>query len=87
MEYRGIDVSKYQGDIDFRKVKNAGIQFVIIRIGYGQYENQKDPKFERNYDGFKNVGIPVGVYLYSYAKSVADAKKEAEVILCSPSIS
>ena len=81
MEYRGIDVSKYQGDIDFRKVKNAGIQFVIIRIGYGQYENQKDPKFERNYDGFKNVGIPVGVYLYSYAKSVADAKKEAEVTL------
>lgn len=81
MEYRGIDVSKYQGDIDFRKVKNAGIQFVIIRIGYGQYENQKDPKFERNYDGFKNVGIPVGVYLYSYAKSVSDAKKEAEVTL------
>ena len=81
MEYRGIDVSKYQGDINFKKVKDAGIQFVIIRIGYGQYESQKDPKFERNYEGFRNVGIPIGVYLYSYAKSVADAKKEAEVTL------
>ncbi len=81
MEYRGIDVSKYQGDINFKKVKDAGIQFVIIRIGYGQYENQKDEKFEANYSGFKGVGIPVGVYLYSYATSVDDAKKEAEVTL------
>ena len=81
MEYRGIDVSKYQGDINFKKVKDAGIEFVIIRIGYGQYESQKDPKFERNYEGFKDVNIPVGVYLYSYAKSTSDSKKEAEVVL------
>ena len=81
MEYRGIDVSKYQGDIDFKKVKNAKVQFAIIRIGYGQYESQKDDKFERNYEGFRDVGIPVGVYLYSYAKSVNDAKKEASVVL------
>ena len=81
MEYRGIDVSKYQGDIDFDKVKRSGVDFAIIRIGYGQYESQKDPKFERNYEGFKRVGIPVGVYLYSYAKSVEDAKREANVVL------
>lgn len=81
MEYRGIDVSKYQGDIDFKKVKNAGVQFAIVRIGYGQYTNQKDEKFDRNYDGFNSVGIPVGVYLYSYAKNVDDAKKEANVVL------
>ena len=81
MEYRGIDVSKYQGDINFKKAKDDGIEFVIIRIGYGQYESQKDEKFERNYEGFRGVGIPVGVYLYSYAKSVSDAKKEADVVL------
>ena len=62
---RGIDVSKYQGNINFKKVKDAGVQFVIIRIGYGQYESQKDEKFEANYEGFREVGIPVGVYLYS----------------------
>lgn len=81
MEYRGIDVSKYQGNINFKKVKDAGVQFVIIRIGYGQYESQKDEKFEANYEGFREVGIPVGVYLYSYAKSVNDAKKEANTVL------
>ena len=81
MEYRGIDVSKYQGNINFKKVKDAGVQFVIIRIGYGQYESQKDEKFEANYEGFRGVGIPVGVYLYSYAKSVNDAKKEANTVL------
>lgn len=81
MEYRGIDVSKYQGNINFKKVKDAGVQFVIIRIGYGQYESQKDEKFEANYEGFREVGIPVGVYLYSYAKSVNDAKKEANMVL------
>lgn len=81
MEYKGIDVSKYQGNIDFKKVKNAGIQFAIVRIGYGQYESQKDEYFEANYEGFRGQGIPVGVYLYSYAKSVSDAKKEAAVVL------
>ena len=81
MAYKGIDVSKYQGDINFNKVKNDGIEFVIIRIGYGMYESQKDPKFERNYEGFRDVGIPIGVYLYSYAKNVNEAKKEALVTL------
>ncbi len=80
MEYRGIDVSKYQGDINFKKVKSA-IDFAIIRIGYGRYENQKDPKFEANYEGFKSQNVPVGVYLYSYAKSISDAKKEADMVL------
>lgn len=81
MEYRGIDVSKYQGDIDYGKVKNSGIQFVIARIGYGMYDNQKDPKFEANYNGSVNNGLPVGVYLYSYALSVEDAEREADVAL------
>ena len=81
MEYKGIDVSKYQGDINFKKVKDDDIQFVIIRIGYGQYGSQKDEKFEANYEGFKAVDMPIGVYLYSYALSTTDAKREAEVVL------
>lgn len=80
MEYRGIDISKYQGDIDFNKA-SKNIDFAIIRIGYGMYESQKDPKFERNYEGFKNSNIPVGVYLYSYALNTEDAKREARLVL------
>ncbi len=79
MKYRGVDVSKYQNDINFKKIKN--IDFVIIRIGYGMYESQKDSKFERNYEGFKNIDVPIGVYLYSYAKNEEEAKKEALVVL------
>ena len=78
---KGIDVSRHQGNIDWSKVKAAGIEFAIIRIGYGMYENQKDAQFENNYKGATNNGIPVGVYLYSYAKSVAEAEREADVCL------
>lgn len=80
MRYKGIDVSKYQGDINFKKVSN-NIDFVIIRAGYGMYESQKDPKFEANYEGFKKYGVPEGVYLYSYAKNVSEARREANVVL------
>ena len=78
---KGIDVSTYQGQIDWDKVKQAGIDFAILRIGYGMYEYQKDNTFERNYAEATRVGIPVGVYLYSYAKSVDEAKREAEITL------
>ena len=81
MEYRGIDVSKWQGNIDYKKVKSTGIQFIIARIGYGMYENQKDQKFEDNYKGAINSNIPIGVYLYSYALNESDAKREADVVL------
>ena len=80
MKYKGIDVSKYQGDINYSKVKN-NVDFVIIRIGYGMYDNQKDPKFEANYDGFKNQNVPIGVYLYSYATSIDEAKREADCVI------
>lgn len=78
---KGIDVSVYQGEIDWAKVKQAGIGFAILRIGYGMYDNQKDVTFERNYTEATKQGIPVGCYLYSYAKSVDEAIKEANLVI------
>ena len=78
---KGIDVSKHQGTIDWGKVKAAGIQFAILRAGYGMFENQIDPTFENNYSECKRLGIPIGTYWYSYATSVFEAKKEAAVYL------
>lgn len=81
MSYSGIDVSQYQGNIDFEKVKKSGISFVIIRAGYGRNISQKDPYFEQNYSRAKAAGLNVGVYWYSYANSAVDAKTEAAVCL------
>ena len=78
---KGIDVSKHNGSIDFNAVKASGVEFVIIRAGYGMYDNQKDPKFEENYAKAKAAGLHVGTYWYSYAKSVKEAEIEAEVCL------
>lgn len=75
---QGIDVSKYQGLINWSKVRT---DFAIVRAGHGRYIDQKDPMFERNYAGAKAAKIPVGAYWYSYATSVGEARKEAEVCL------
>lgn len=75
---KGIDVSHHQGEIDWGKVK---ADFAFIRAGYGKYAYQEDPEFRENVKGAYNAGIPIGVYWYSYAGTVADAKKEAEVCL------
>lgn len=78
----GIDVSKHNGDINWAHVKASGkVDFAIIRAGYGKTISQKDEKFERNYTGCKAQEIPCGVYWYSYAKSVEEAKLEANVFL------
>ena len=66
----GIDVSKWQGNIDWNKVKNAGATFVMIRIGYQNGyggESIVDPYFKKNIEGAKNAGLSVGVYYFSYA--------------------
>lgn len=76
MKIKGIDVSKHQGNIDWNKVKADGIEFAIIRIGYGGSEPVKDSKFEENYKNARAVGIKVGAYLYSYANSQSDIDKE-----------
>ncbi len=75
---KGIDVSKWQGKIEWQKVKASGIEFAIIRAGYGSSANQKDSFFERNYAGAKTAGLHVGAYWYSYANSFREATGEAK---------
>lgn len=80
----GLDVSHWQGNIDFQKVKDAGVEFVYIRIGRGNgigKEFVMDSKFKQNIEGFNKVGIPVGLYFYTYAASKKDAIKEAKWIV------
>lgn len=76
-QYKGIDVSRYQGNIDWAKVKADGVKFVILRAGYGRYAHQVDSKFEEYYKGAKAVGLPVGCYWFSYATTPAVAEVEA----------
>ena len=76
----GIDVSKHQGTINWDAVAaDPSVQFAILRAGYGRYESQKDPTFERNYAECKRLGIPVGAYWYSYAVNSADAATEGRL--------
>lgn len=81
MSIHGIDVSQHNGKIDFAKVKAAGINFVIIRAGYGKFASQKDPYFETNYKNAKAAGLNVGAYWYSYANTATDAKAEADLCI------
>ena len=82
----GVDVSKYQGDIDWSSVAADGISFAIIRCGYGSdYESQDDSKFLENVEGALAAGLSIGVYLYSYATQTSgsdgSAASEAEHVL------
>ncbi len=76
-----IDVSVYQGDIDWAQVKAAGIYAAVIRAGYGRYASQEDLKFRQNYTRARAAGMPVGVYWYSYAKTPEQARQEADICL------
>lgn len=81
---RGIDVSKWQGEIDWQKVKSAGIKFAMIRLGYGSADGSAcglDGYFEKNVANARKAGIDIGCYFYSYATSVAAAKKEAAFVV------
>ena len=80
----GIDVSKYQGEIDFDKVKNSDCEFVIIRLGYQKGINGElvlDPYFKTNIENATKAGLKIGVYIYTYAKSKDDALKQAKWIV------
>ena len=76
-----VDISEFQQNIDFNKMKNDGIKAVIIRAGYGREVSQKDSMFESHYKNAKNANLKIGVYWYSYADSVNDAEKEARACL------
>lgn len=81
----GIDVSYYQGNIDWKKVKNSGVEFVIIRVGYRGYGSAgtlvEDPKFKTYLDGATKARLKVGVYFYTQAITTAEAKAEAKFVL------
>lgn len=75
--YKGIDVSKWQGEIDWTRVKNSGIHFAMLRATYG-WGDGGDVCFEANYNNAKRVGVAVGAYHFAYATTVEEARKEAE---------
>ena len=79
---KGIDVSYCQNEVDWDAAKASGlVDFAILRAGYGRETTQVDTQFERNYAVCKRLGIPVGVYWYSYATTAAEAEQEAKVCL------
>lgn len=81
----GIDVSRYQGDIDWEQVKAAGIEFAMIRAGFRGYGESgklvEDANAQQNYENATAAGIKVGVYFFSQATSVAEAEEEANYLL------
>jgi GH25 family lysozyme M1 (1,4-beta-N-acetylmuramidase) len=79
---QGVDVSYSQGNIDWQAVKDSGISFAIIRCGYGDNETAQDDTYWRtNADACTRLGIPFGVYLYSYATDLDHARSEAQHVL------
>lgn len=82
MQRKGIDISTWQGSgVNFNNLKKDGIEFVILRAGYGSYVSQKDKQFENNYSKAKAAGMPIGAYWYSYATTVDGAKNEAKACI------
>lgn len=79
---KGIDVSHYQGEIDWAKIKQTDIEFAIIRCGYGDDDvKQDDEFFVQNVQGCEQNQIPYGIYLYSYATDIQMAKSEINHVL------
>ncbi|WP_236849710.1 glycoside hydrolase family 25 protein [Caproicibacterium lactatifermentans] len=79
---KGIDVSEHNGYVDWDTAKAAGLQFAMIRCGYGgDIESQDDAQFERNVSECERLGIPWGTYLYSYALTTDNAKSELAHVL------
>jgi GH25 family lysozyme M1 (1,4-beta-N-acetylmuramidase) len=81
---KGIDVSKFQGDIDWNRVKNDGVEFAFIRLGYRGYESGKivtDEKYEDNITGCNDAGIDCGVYFFTEALNEEEGREEADYVL------
>lgn len=80
----GIDVSKWNKEIDWDKVKNAGVEYAIIRVGYRGATTGalvEDPYFEKNIKGAVRAGIPVGVYFFTQALDAVEAVEEASMVI------
>lgn len=82
---KGIDVSLYQGNIDWAKVAQDGVEYVFIRVGYRGYGKEGrlvlDEKFVKNIEGAKAAGLKVGVYFFGQAVTVEEAREEANLVL------
>lgn len=81
---KGIDVSTFQGDIDWKKVKRAGMEFAIIRLGFRGYESGKivlDSKYEDNIEGSLKAGLDTGVYFFTEAINEKEAIEEADFVI------
>ena len=82
MKEKLIDVSTWNGNIDWDKVYKSGVRYAMIRSSFGvENPNQVDNKFVRNITNAQKAGVKCGIYHYSYAKSADEAKKEAEFCL------
>lgn len=79
--YYAIDVSKWQGVVNWATVKSAGIRHAMLRAGYGNSTSQTDPQFRRNVANCELHGVAWGVYWYSYATSTEQARQEARCCL------
>ena len=80
MAIKGIDVSEFQGNIDWNKVKADGIEFAILKLGniYDYDANYKDSKFDTNYKNARANGIKIGAYIYNYCNTIDTLKKGLE---------
>ena len=76
MSIKGLDVSEFQGEVDWERVKAAGFRFAMLRAGYGS--NTIDKQFRRNAAECNRIGLPIGAYWFCYAFSVEKARKEAD---------
>ena len=85
MAIKGIDISTYQKEVDYKKLKEDGVQYAILRIGYTGYgtgkKQAKDALFETHYKGCKDAGIAVGGYFFARGVSAEEGKKEADYVL------
>ena len=86
MKTFGIDISEFNGTLNFQTLKEDGVKFVIVRAGYGQLESQRDVQFSQNMYSAINNGMEIGVYWMSYAWNKATAIQEAELCakICNP---
>lgn len=79
MSIKGLDVSRFQGEVDWERVKAAGYQFAMLRAGYG--DSTVDEQFRRNASECNRIGLPVGAYWFCYAVSPENAAREADICI------